>query len=134
FHTAFIHQLGRYLIELNSGRLKVGVKRYREILAAHQEPPAEDVSARPAATPTAVVPDGAALPAAPVTKAITFAVLGPVKAGKSSLVNALLGKRAAAVDRLPVAAGTRYDFVLPGGQPVSLLDTSGYGEEGPSDA
>ena len=34
FHTAFIHQLGRYLIELNSGRLKVGVKRYREILAA----------------------------------------------------------------------------------------------------
>jgi len=27
FHTAFIHQLGRYLIELNSGRLKVGVKR-----------------------------------------------------------------------------------------------------------
>src|SRR5262249_54625577 len=44
FHTAFIHQLGRYLIELNSGRLKVGVQRYREILAAHQEPPAVDVA------------------------------------------------------------------------------------------
>ena len=41
FHTAFIHQLGRYLIELNSGRLKVGVKRYREILAQHQEPPVD---------------------------------------------------------------------------------------------
>src|SRR5262245_31113402 len=41
FNTAFIHQLGRYLIELNSGRLKVGVKRYREILAQHREPPTD---------------------------------------------------------------------------------------------
>ena len=58
-------------------------------------------------------------------------MLGPVKAGKSSLVNALLGKRAATVDRLPVAGGTRYELTLPeGGQPVSLLDTSGYGEDG----
>jgi predicted GTPase len=51
-----------------------------------------------------------------------------VKAGKSSLVNALLGKRAATVDRLPVPGGTRYELALEGGQPVSLLDTSGYGE------
>ena len=51
-----------------------------------------------------------------------------MKAGKSSLVNALLGKHAATVDRLPVPTGTRYDMTLPGGQPVSLLDTSGYGE------
>jgi uncharacterized protein len=137
FHTAFIHQLGRYLIELNSGRLKVGVKQYREILAAHQEPPADDPATRPAPPPDAATAGAVAAlpaaPAAPTTKAITFAVLGPVKAGKSSLVNALLGKRAATVDRLPVAAGTRYEFILPGGQPVSLLDTSGYGEEGPSD-
>ena len=120
FHTAFIHQLGRYLIELNSGRLKVGVPRYREILAQHQEPPTTtgDVES-PAATPS--------------TKAITFAILGPVKAGKSSLVNALLGKRAATVDRLPVSAGTRYDLTLPEGQPVSLLDTSGFGEDGIDD-
>ncbi len=128
FHTAFIHQLGRYFIELNSGRLKVGVKRYREILAAHLEPPGEEVAARPA--PPEAAPAGTpALPAAPPpTKAITFGVLGPVKAGKSSLVNALLGKRVATVDRLPVASGTRYELTLPGGQPVSLLDTSGYGE------
>jgi hypothetical protein len=118
FHTAFIHQLGRYLIELNSGRLKVGVPRYREILAQHQEPPASAPEA-----------DGAERG----PKAITFAVLGPVKAGKSSLVNALLGKRAATVDRLPVAAGTRYEFTLPEGQPVSLFDTNGFGEEGIDD-
>ena len=32
------------------------------------------------------------------------------------------------MDRLPVPTGTRYDLTLPGGQAVSLLDTSGYGE------
>jgi predicted GTPase len=128
FHGAFIHQLGRYLIELNSGRLKVGVKRYREILAAHEEPPAEDVAAREAA-PTSPVVTGAEPPTAVPHKAVTFGVLGPVKAGKSSLVNALLGKRAATVDRLPVAAGVRYEMTLSSGQPVSLLDTSGYGEK-----
>ena len=31
-------------------------------------------------------------------------------------------------DRLPVATGTRYELTLPGGQPVNLFDTSGYGE------
>jgi predicted GTPase len=60
-------------------------------------------------------------------------VLGAVKAGKSSLVNALLGRAAATVARLPVPAGIRYDYTLPGGQPVRILDTSGYGQNGPSD-
>jgi predicted GTPase len=123
FHTAYIHQLGRYLIELNSGRLRVGVKRYREILAQHEEPPA-DV---PGPGPVAGEGGRSARP-------ITLAVLGAVKAGKSSLVNALLGNQSAAVDRLPVPSGVRYDLTLPGGQPVSLLDTSGYGEAGVTDA
>ncbi len=134
FHTAYIHQVGRYLIELNSGRLKVGVKRYREILAAHQEPPADDVSGRApdvspgVATETTTTETSPEVPVAP-TKAITIAILGPVKAGKSSLVNSLLGKQLATVDRLPVASGIRYDTTLQGGQPVSLFDTSGYGEQ-----
>lgn len=131
FHTAYVHQVGRYLIELNSGRLKVGVKRYREILASQQEPPADDVAARtaPVAPPEGgtASPTNAPPPAPP--KAITIAVLGHVKAGKSSLVNALLGKQLATVDRLPVASGVRYDATLPGGQAVTLFDTSGYGEK-----
>jgi predicted GTPase len=127
FHTAFIHRLGRYLIELNSGRLRVGVKRYRELLAQHQVPPTDDPAARPVQTPAE-----SAAPAGP--KAITVGVLGSVKAGKSSLVNALLGRNAATVNRLPVTAGIRYDYTLPGGQPVSILDTSGYGQDGPTDA
>jgi predicted GTPase len=135
FHTAFIHNLGRYLIELNSGRLKVGVKRYRELLTQHEAPPADDPNARPEPTPAAV--GEAALDTAAHTatgpKAITMSVLGSVKAGKSSLVNTLLERNAAQVDRLPVTAGIRYDYALPGGQPVSILDTSGYGQDGPSD-
>jgi predicted GTPase len=134
FHTAFIHQLGRYLIELNSGRLKVGVQRYREILAAHQEPPAVEVAPIVEGSPGAGEPGAPAAEAAPAAKPISVAVLGAVKAGKSSMVNALLGKQAAPVDRLPVVSGVRYDLVLPGGQPTFILDTNGYGENGPTDA
>src|SRR5262249_9082897 len=36
FYTAFVHQLGTYLIELHSGRLRVGAGRYRELLAKHR--------------------------------------------------------------------------------------------------
>ena len=32
FYTAYVHRLGKYLIELNSGRLRIGAARYRELL------------------------------------------------------------------------------------------------------
>ena len=122
FHTAFIHQLGHYLIEMNSGRLKVGVKRYREIIAQHGEPPVEAAPATPAAPTEGVRP-------------VMLAVLGPVKAGKSSLVNAIVGQPAAIVDALPVPhVGIRYQVKFADGQPLSLLDTSGYGQDGANDA
>jgi uncharacterized protein len=124
FHTAFVHQLGRYLVEMNSGRLKVGVKRYREIIAAHGEPPAEG-----APPPVVTVVPAEAAPA------VSLAVLGPVKAGKSSLVNALVGQPAAIVDALPVPhVGIRYQLRFAGGQPLSILDTSGYGQDGANEA
>jgi predicted GTPase len=126
FHTAFVHHLGHYLIEMNSGRLKVGVKRYRELLKAHQEPPVETI---PAESP------GATVPALEAARPVGIAVLGPVKAGKSSLVNALLGQQAATVDTLPVPhVGVRYNLAFPGGQRVSVLDTAGYGQDGPNEA
>jgi predicted GTPase len=134
FHTAFVHQLGHYLIELNSGRLRVGVKRYRELLAASKEPPVEQVQAAVVIDdPAAPVPKLVAVPAGP--KPVGIAVLGAVKAGKSSLVNALLGKQQAQVDVLPVQhIGMRYNVTLPGGQPVTVLDTAGYGQDGPNEA
>lgn len=130
FHSAYIHELGRYLIELNSGRLKVGVKRYREIIAAHQVPPIDEPASRKDEAPTEA--NDSPEPSRSV-KPITIAILGPVKAGKSSLVNALLEKQSAPVDRLPVKSGIKYDLTLPEGQPVRLFDTSGFGEDGPGD-
>ncbi len=128
FHTAFIHQLGHYLVELNSGRLKVGVKRYRELLNENKEPPALASKA-----PELLVGDETpTIRTGP--KPIHLAVLGAVKAGKSSLVNALLGQQAATVDTLPIEhVGVRYNLTLPNGQPVTLLDTAGYGQDGPSE-
>ena len=32
FYTAYVHRLGTYLIDVNSGRLRVGAERYRELL------------------------------------------------------------------------------------------------------
>jgi predicted GTPase len=126
FHTAFVNLLGKYLVELNSGRLKVGVKQYREIIAEHGEPKGDSPNPIPQG-PGTVVPGP--------SKPIGIAVLGPVKAGKSSVVNALLGKQSATVDALPVAHnGTRYQFTMDGGQAVSVLDTAGYGQDGPSEA
>src|SRR5580698_1673703 len=72
FHTAFIHELGRYLIELNSGRLKVGVKRYREIIASHQVPPSDDPATRKSPEPDEPSEEK---PSESSTKTITIAVL-----------------------------------------------------------
>jgi predicted GTPase len=137
FHTAFVHQFGRYLIEMNSGRLKVGVKKYRDILQAHGEPPVESASPGTTSPGTAVPGLGSesSTPPSPANKPIGIAVLGPVKAGKSSLVNALLGRQAATVDTLPVPhVGVRYTLTLAGGQPVTVLDTAGYGQDGPDES
>ena len=127
-HTAYIHQLGHYLVEMNSGRLKVGVKRYRELMAAHQAPPVQSDVVAPAAP-------AAPSPPPPTTARTGIAVLGPVKAGKSSLVNALLGQQAATVDTLPVPhVGVRYNLTISGTSPVTVLDTAGYGQEGANEA
>jgi predicted GTPase len=119
FYTAYVHRLGTYLIALNSGRLRVGAKRYRELT----QPPPED-SRPPAAAETAT-------PA----KQVTITVMGQVKAGKSSTINALLGEQRAATDVLPMTAEiTRYELQPQGvSSRLVLLDTVGYGHTGPKE-
>ncbi len=133
FQTVYLRQLGRYLIELNSGRLKVGAKRYLELLALHQvpTPPADDLPGAEAAdTPAAPPPPADADPA---VLPVTIAIVGPVKAGKSSLVNAFLGEQRAATDVLPLTAGhVRYSLRRAGMPPCTLIDTMGFGNEGPT--
>src|SRR5262245_17724409 len=111
FYTAFLHRLGHYLIELHSGRLRVGASRYRQLAAA----------ASPGAPREASVGQ------------VTVTLLGQVKAGKSSLINDLLGQQRAPTNVLPETdAITRYEMVLED-VPTRfvLLDTPGYGHEGP---
>jgi predicted GTPase len=118
FYTAYLHRLGTYLIELNSGRLRVGVKRYRELVR-------EQKTGGPSTTDSSS--------AAEQVRQVTMAVVGQVKAGKSSLINALLGEQRAHTDVLPATDQiTRYEL-QPAGIPSRfvLLDTVGYGHDGP---
>ncbi len=133
FYTTYLQELGRYLIELNSGRLRVGVKRYRELLENKQAPPTADTGA-PEVT---VVPDPEATGPRMETdpNRITIAIVGPVKAGKSSLVNAIFGEQKAGVASTPLTlSATRYDLHPDGFVPLSLIDTAGFGYQGAGDA
>jgi predicted GTPase len=132
FFSAYVHRVGHYLIELHSGRLRVGAKRYRELMAQHAPLPGPPNESR---SPSADVGEDRVEPTpARSSESVTLTLIGQVKAGKSSLVNALLGERRAATDVLPLTdAITRYHLApLPGvGTSLAILDTVGYGREGP---
>src|SRR5262249_43633954 len=117
FYTAYVHRLGSYLIELNSGRLRAGAKRYLELQKASGPPAPDDTE--PADT----------------VRTVAFVLIGQTKAGKSSVVNALLGEQKAFTDVLPATAtSTRY-ALQPAGIPnrLELVDTVGYGNAGPKE-
>lgn len=124
FYTAFIHRLGTYLIDLNSGRLRVGAERYRQLMKT-LEPPTQQVTP---GYPVTEVPDGQ-----PQLPPVTLLLMGQVKAGKSSLINALLGEQMAKTNVLPETASiTRYELKPDeASAPLRLLDSVGYGHEGP---
>ena len=137
FYAAYVRELGFYLIELYSGRLKVGTARYRELMTEHGHEPGRPADRRPAAGGTRDPRRraGATRPAEPTarrSRGVTIVLIGQVKAGKSSLVNALLGERKAATDVLPLTSEvTKYDLVSRGADALVLLDTAGYGRAGP---
>jgi len=117
FYTAYVHRLGSYLIELNSGRLRVGAERYRALQQASR-----------AATPTG----NGEHPSSDAVAAVTLAVVGQTKAGKSSVINALLGEQRAHTDVLPATADLERYQLQPPGIPsrFELLDTIGYNASG----
>ena len=119
FFTLYMRQVGFYLLELNSGRLRGGAREYRRMMRQLEE----GGKSQPG-SPTDVAD------APPVT--VTIAVIGQVKAGKSSLVNCLLGSRQAAVDVLPqTRAVDRYELHLEeSSDKLVLLDTPGYSDAG----
>src|SRR5262249_37655452 len=119
FYTAYLQRLGTYLIELYSGRLRVGAQRWRELVLGEKHP-------KPA-----LEADGEEPPE--TARSVTLTLMGQVKAGKSSLINALLGERKAQTDVLPMTnLVERYRLSAPGiDSEMVLLDTVGYGHSGP---
>jgi predicted GTPase len=138
FYTAFVHRVGTYLIDLNSGRLRVGARRYRELTRAleRKEIQAEAEKARiapGAGTSLAEDPDAAANRAIDQVGLLTVTLVGQVKAGKSSVANALLGEQRARTDVLPATNGVdRYELKIPDvPTKLVLFDTVGYAHTGP---
>jgi small GTP-binding protein len=78
------------------------------------------------------VPDTASTTAAAEPVTITLAVIGQVKAGKSSLVNCLLGGQRATTDVLPATQTVqRFTLTWPDRtDQLILLDTPGYNDAG----
>jgi predicted GTPase len=129
FYTAYIHRLGTYLIELNSGRLRVGATRYRQLVEGLTRPGGGEKAGRQEDEGGAEGADEAV----DWVRQVTVTVLGQVKAGKSSLVNALLGQQRAQTDVLPATSGIERYQLQPRGIPTRLvlLDTVGYAHAGP---
>jgi predicted GTPase len=122
FYTAYVHRVGTYLVDLNSGRLRIGVPRYRELLKQTVDGGRWTVDGKEPSSPS-------------TAKNVTLTLMGQVKAGKSSVVNALLSEQRAKTDVLPATSEvTRYEL-QPEGIPTRLvlLDTVGYGHTGPKE-
>jgi predicted GTPase len=119
FYAAYVQRLGKHLIELNSGRLKVGTDRWLELQSELTDPAGDKAGSTDPTT-------------------LTLALVGQLKAGKSSLINALVGEAKADVDVLPATTTVRRYQFAPADLPVrfTLLDTAGYGggEAGPNAA
>lgn len=133
-YMKFIDQVGFYLIEMNSGRLRGGTRKYRQFFG-HRGPVEAGQSTSPA-NATATVAAAAAAPAeTPLEpEPVRLVLVGQVSSGKSSLINALLGEQLAATDVLPSTRQVqRYALKWPAANAqVELLDTPGYGEAGAS--
>lgn len=111
FHALFLRQVGYYAIEMNSGRLAGGAARYRAAMQQLDDSRPPGDRERPG---------------------VTAVVIGQAKAGKTSLINALLGARRGEVDVLPMTREVaEYRLPLPdSGGTLSLLDTPGYADGG----
>lgn len=120
-YLRFMRQMGFYLIEMNSGRLRGGADAYRRAF------PAEGTRIRAAAAAQSPLSTVALQP-------VTVALVGQVSSGKSSLINALTGVQQAAVDILPKTRNVaRYQLAVgESSVSITLLDTPGYGEAGAS--
>ncbi len=111
-----IKKAGYYAIQLYSGQLVLD-----ENLPGHVPPPSKKEIEEADEREHAI--EG---------EPLRVIVMGQVKAGKSSLVNALFGQTKAAVDVLPATAqATAYKYERDGLPAALVIDMAGYGGDGP---
>jgi predicted GTPase len=114
-YQQYLRSVGHYLIEMFSGRLKGGSAEYRKRFGRWSNAMYASGGRR-----DLIEQDGGE---------ITIAIMGQVKAGKSSLINALLQGNQAATNILPETRQVqRYTYLTPSGVHIALLDTPGYSE------
>lgn len=103
--AAYVREVGRAAIDLYSGRLRVS----EEELGQHVSAATREDRAAPA-----------------MAEPLRFLLAGQVKAGKSSLINALAAEVRAAVDALPATSTfTSYAVQKEGAPEVLLIDSPG---------
>lgn len=107
FFNAYVQRVGFYLIELNSGRLRVGAERYLELKEQF------DLTQQPGQ--------------------LQIVLIGQTNVGKSSLINAFLGEQKALTDVLPSTPESQCYRLKPTDveTELDLIDTAGYGTQGP---
>lgn len=105
----YVKKVGYYGIELYSGNIVLDKNAFDNYLTDYSEQDLQSVQETPATEP------------------LRFLVLGQVKAGKSSLINAILGEAKAIVDVLPSTQQlTPYLVKRDGLEQAILLDSIGY--------
>ena len=106
----WIEEVGRAAIELYSGRLRVDALQLAAVAASEGL-------------------EGAAI-AAPPPGSLRLLIAGQTNAGKSSLVNGMLGELSAGVDVLPLTAGFEgYELRQDGLPPAYLIDSPGIDDD-----
>ena len=117
FYQFYLRQFGYYLIEMYSGRLKGGSRQYRQQFGRFA---------------AAIHRSGGDLTRFDDLQTVDtkISVMGQVKAGKSSLINALMKDRVAQTNILPQTREVeQYILALDNcEQTLTLLDTPGYDE------
>ncbi|MCA9072798.1 MAG: 50S ribosome-binding GTPase, partial [Planctomycetaceae bacterium] len=152
FTMTFVQRVGYYAIELNSGRLAGGAKKFRESMKKMERAQAGEKGAKGdevkgnAGMGSGSVNVMESSPGAEEMQSpnsepsgdhndrteVTIALVGQTKAGKSSLVNAILGEQKAFWDILPATSEvTRYRLDWePTDDHLTFLDTVGFATEG----
>lgn len=107
---AYVQEVGRAAIDLYAGRLRVTAEQLEGHVSSASGRDRRDMAGR-------------------LSEPLRMLIAGQAGAGKSSLVNALIGQVRAPVDAIPVAAGfTAYDVSREGLPPALLIDTPGLTE------